>query len=64
MIHGHRIDLVVEEAVVLELKAVDRLDYVHTAQLVSYLRALRVRVGLLMNFNTDHLKGSIKRVVV
>ena len=64
VIHGHRIDLVVEGAVVLELKAVDRLDYVHTAQLVSYLRALRVRVGLLMNFNTDHLKGSIKRVVV
>jgi GxxExxY protein len=64
VIHAHRLDLVVEKQVVLELKAVDRLDYIHTAQLVSYVRALKVRVGLLINFNTDHLKGSIRRVVV
>ena len=64
VIHSHRVDLVVGQQVVLELKAVDRLTDVHRAQVVSYLRALKVRVGLLMNFNTDHLKGSIKRVVV
>jgi GxxExxY protein len=63
-IHGHRVDLLVENLVIVELKAVERLDLIHRAQLVSYLRALRLRVGLLMNFNTDHLKGSIKRVVL
>jgi GxxExxY protein len=64
IIHGHRVDLVVENVVVVELKADERLDAIHRAQLVSYLRAMRLRAGLLMNFNTDHLKGSVRRVVV
>jgi GxxExxY protein len=63
-IHAHRVDLVVERQVVLELKSVDRLDLVHRGQLVSYVRALDLHVGLLINFNTDHLRGSIRRVVV
>ncbi len=64
VIHGHRVDLVVEGQVILELKSVQRLDAIHSAQLVSYLRALNVKVGLLINFNTDHLRGSIRRVVL
>ncbi len=64
IIHGHRVDLVVENVVVVELKAIERLEAIHRAQLVSYLRAMRLRAGLLINFNTDHLKGSIRRVVV
>lgn len=63
-IHGHRLDLLVEGLVVVELKAVERLDLVHKAQVVSYLRAMNLAVGLIINFNTDHLKGSIRRVVV
>ena len=64
VIHGHRVDLVVENVVVVELKAVERLDLIHRAQLVSYLRAMRLNAGFLINFHTDHLKGSIRRVVV
>ena len=63
VIYGHRIDLVVEKVVVVELKAIERLDLIYRAQLVSYLRAMRLRAGLLINFNTDHLRGSIRRVV-
>ena len=64
IIHGHRVDLLVEGLVVVELKAVERLDYVHRAQVISYLKALNLHIGLLMNFNTDHLRGSIKRVIL
>jgi GxxExxY protein len=63
-IHGHRVDLVVERQVVVELKSVDRLHPVHIAQVASYLRALKLRVGLVMNFNAEHLRGSIRRVVL
>jgi GxxExxY protein len=51
-------------SVVVELNAIERLELIHRAQLVSYLRAMRLRAGLLINFNTDHLKGSIRRVVL
>jgi GxxExxY protein len=64
IIHGHRIDLLVEGLVVVELKAIERLDQVHRAPVISYLKALRLQVGLLMNFNGDYLKGNIKRVVL
>jgi GxxExxY protein len=64
IIHGHRIDLLVERLVVVELKAVERLDHIHRAQVISYLRALNLHIGLLMNFNSDHLRGNIKRVVL
>jgi GxxExxY protein len=64
VIHGHRVDLVVEGLVVLELKSVQSFDQIHKAQLVSYLRALNVKVGLLINFNTHHLRGCIRRVVL
>jgi len=57
-----RLDLLVEKRVVVELKAVDRLDAVHRAQLLSYLRAARLRAGLLFNFNAVTLV--IRRVVL
>ena len=56
-----RIDLVVANQVILELKAVERLRDVHFVQLKSYLRATRLRVGLLFNFNASTL--TIKRIV-
>jgi GxxExxY protein len=54
----------VEKCVIVEVKAVERLERVHTYQVVSYLKATKLRVGLLINFNTDWLKGSIRRIVL
>lgn len=57
----HRLDLVVEGQVIVELKTVKEFDDSHTAQLISYLKASGLKVGLLMNFAKEVLK--IKRVV-
>lgn len=61
---GYRMDLVVEETVVVELKTVERLAPVHDAQLLTYLRLSGYKVGLLMNFNTPVLRDGIKRLVL
>lgn len=58
----HRLDLVVENQIVVELKAVKELEEFHFAQLRSYLKATGLHVGLLMNFNTPTL--TVKRVVL
>ncbi len=60
---GYRLDLLVEDAVVVELKSVQQLLPIHTAQLLSYLRAGDYRIGFLLNFNTVHMRDGIKRVV-
>lgn len=60
---GYRIDLLVDEMVVLELKAIARLEPVHEAQLLSYVRLARKPVGLLINFNVPRLADGIRRVV-
>ena len=59
---GYRLDIVVEETVVLELKAMEQLAPIHKAQLISYLRLGGFPPGLLINFNVIHLKDGIKRV--
>ena len=61
---GHHVpDFIVENAVVLELKAVAGLDPVFTAQVLTYLRVTGLKVGLLVNFNVDALKFGVKRIV-
>lgn len=60
---GYRIDLLVEEVVIVELKSVEKLLPLHEAQLLSYLKLSGKKVGLLLNFNTVHLKDGIKRLV-
>ena len=60
---GYRIDLLVESVVIVELKAVDRLQPIHQAQLISYLRLSGKQIGLLMNFNERYLKHGVKRVI-
>jgi GxxExxY protein len=60
---GYRIDFLVENLVIVELKAVERLLPLHTAQLLSYLKLSGRPVGLLMNFNVPHLRHGIKRIV-
>jgi GxxExxY protein len=62
-IPGHRLDLVVEQTVVVELKTVPRIRPLHRRQLLSYLKASGLRVGLLMNFNTTTLKSGLERIV-
>jgi GxxExxY protein len=60
---GYGIDLLVEGAVIVELKAVDGLLPIHQAQLLSYLKLSGKKLGLLINFNEVHLKNGIKRIV-
>jgi GxxExxY protein len=59
---GYRLDILVEETVVLELKAVEELAPIHKAQLISYLKLGGFPAGLLINFNVVRLRDGIKRV--
>ncbi len=61
---GYRLDVVVEDQVILELKAVEKLVPIHDAQLLTYLRLSGKRVGLLINFNVELLKNGIVRKVL
>ena len=61
---GYRVDLIVEDQVILELKSVDDLAPVHTAQILTYLRLSGCRIGLLMNFNVRNMQEGIKRYIV
>jgi GxxExxY protein len=60
---GYRLDLLVNDSVIVELKSVERLLPIHKAQLLSYLRLSNKSVGLLINFNEVRLKDGIKRIV-
>jgi GxxExxY protein len=60
---GYRIDLLVDDTVIVEVKAVETLLPVHEAQLLSYLKLSRKRVGLLINFNVAHLRDGIRRKI-
>ena len=61
---GYRLDLVVENLVIVEIKSVEAITPVHQAQLLSYLKLSGKSLGLLINFNVAHLKEGIKRMVV
>lgn len=60
---GYRIDILVENSVIIEVKSVDQLADVHFKQLLTYLKLSDKRLGILVNFNTDKISDSIKRVV-
>ena len=60
---GYRIDLFVEDEIIVEIKAVERLLPVHLAQLLSYLKLSKKNLGFLINFNVPRLRDGIKRVV-
>lgn len=59
---GYRVDLLVENKIIVELKAVETLNDVHTAQVLTYLKLSGCRLGLLMNFNVSLLKNGIRRL--
>jgi GxxExxY protein len=61
---GYRIDLFVEGKVVIEVKSVDALNPVHLAQLLTYLKLSKCRIGYLINFNVESLKDGIRRVII
>jgi len=60
---GYRVDLLVENKLIIELKSVEALNDVHLAQVLTYLKLSNCRLGLLMNFNVIRLKDGIKRIV-
>ena len=60
---GYRLDLLIEESVIVEVKATESLEQVHTAQLLSYLKLTGLKVGLLINFNVVVLKNGLRRIV-
>ncbi|MFC0634754.1 GxxExxY protein [Brevundimonas balnearis] len=61
---GFRLDLLVERRVIVEVKSIDALASIHTAQLLTYLRFAQVRLGYLVNFNSLRLKDGFRRIVL
>jgi GxxExxY protein len=61
---GYRIDLFVENKVIVEIKAVDAFTDVHLAQVMTYLKLSRCKIGLLLNFNVADMKKGIKRIII
>lgn len=60
---GYRIDLLVEDKLIVEIKSIDALNNIHLAQVLTYLKLSHCKLGLLMNFNVLLLKDGIKRVI-
>lgn len=61
--HGYRMDILVENKVVIEIKTVDALNDVHTAQVLTYLKLGEYKLGLLLNFQVSVLRNGIKRII-
>ena len=60
---GYRLDVVVENAIILELKSCEKIDPIHKAQLLTYLKLSGLKLGLLMNFNVAMMRDGIVRIV-
>ena len=60
---AYRVDFIVEKCLIVEIKCVERLLPVHIAQVLSYLKLGRLKLGLLINFNVPHLRQGIRRVI-
>ena len=61
---GYRIDLLVDDRIIIELKSVDRVLPIHQAQLLTYMKLSTITIGLLLNFNVRYMKSGIKRMVL
>ena len=61
---GYRVDLLVEDKLIIELKSAEQIKAIHEAQLLTYMRLAGVKIGLLINFNVTKLKSGIKRFVL
>ena len=60
---GYRLDILVEDKIILELKSCEKLEKIHKAQLLTYLKLSEQKLGLLLNFNTEAMKEGIVRIV-
>ena len=61
--NAYRLDMLIEDEVIVELKAVEKIEPVHVAQMLTYLKVNGLRLGLLLNFNVDVMKKGIRRIV-
>lgn len=61
---GYRVDLLINSKLIVEIKAIEALNHIHTAQVLTYLKLSGCRLGLLINFNVTLLKNGIKRLVL
>ena len=61
---GYRIDMLVENRLVVELKSVETLSPIHTAQVLTYMKLARTRIGLIINFNVELLKDGVRRLIL
>ena len=61
---GYRVDVLVDECLIVELKSIDKMLPIHQAQLLTYMKLAGISVGLLINFNVKYLKNGIKRMVL
>ena len=61
---AYKIDLLVEDSIIIELKAVTEIQPIHTAQILTYLKLSKKKLGLLMNFNVTDMKKGIKRLIM
>jgi GxxExxY protein len=61
---GYRIDMLIEDQLIIELKVVEAIKGIHEAQLLTYMKLANIKIGLLMNFNVTKLKDGIKRFVL
>ena len=61
---GYRVDLFVDNKIIVELKSVDKVLPIHQAQVLTYMKLAEIKIGLLMNFNVRFMKNGIKRMVL
>jgi len=61
---GYRVDLLVEEMVIIEIKSIESLTDIHMSQILTYLKLSGCKLGLLVNFNVKHLKDGIRRIII
>ena len=61
---GYRVDLFIDNEIIVELKSVDKVLPIHQAQLLTYMKLSGISIGLLMNFNVKYIKHGIKRMVL
>ncbi len=61
---GYRIDLLVENSIILELKAVEAIEPIHKAQIMTYLKLSERKLGLLLNFNVENMQKGITRIIM
>jgi GxxExxY protein len=60
---GYRIDLLVQDKIIVELKAIDKIQPIHTAQVLTYLKMTDLKMALILNFNVELMRSGIKRII-